>query len=257
VLAPTTVADTFETTVEAFNIAEQYQTPVIVLSDQDIAQRKEVVDPIDTSRFELVERRRPTASELEDYVRFRLTDSGVSPISQPGMKGGDYLGAGIEHTERGFPTASGEVHARMNEKRFRKLNPLRRREDLFTILGDRQSPLALISWGSTAGVCREALRLAADRGLQVKLLVPRLLYPVNEDVYRSFFTSVEAGLVVEQSHQGQLYLLLRMFVDVPAGLRSFARSGANPFRPVEIVEQLRSLALSLQRRIGEALQPQE
>jgi len=257
VLAPTCVADTFATTVEAFNLAEEYQTPVIVLSDQEIAQRKEVVDPIDTSRFRLVERRRPTASELEHYVRFRATDSGVSPISQPGMKQGNYLGAGIEHNEHGDPTASGNVHARMNEKRFKKLEPLRRREDLFTIEGARESPLALISWGSSAGVCREALRLAKERGLRVKLLVPTLLYPINEDIYKSFFTSVEGGLVVEQSHQGQLYRLLRMYVDLPAGLRSFARSGANPFRPAEIVDTLRNLSLSLQRRVQDKLQPQE
>jgi 2-oxoglutarate ferredoxin oxidoreductase subunit alpha len=257
VLAPTTVADTFETTVEAFNIAEQYQTPVIVLSDQDIAQRKEVVAPIDTSRFEVLERRRPTPSELEDYVRFSMTDTGISPISQPGMKGGNYLGAGIEHNEHGDPTASGAVHARMNEKRFRKLNSLRRRDDLYTIEGDRDSALGLIAWGSVAGVCRESMELARERGLKVKLLVPRLLYPVNEDVYKSFFTSVEAGLVVEQSHQGQLFRLLRMFVDVPADMRSFARSGANPFRPVEIVMELRNLMLSLQRRLQETLQPQE
>jgi 2-oxoglutarate ferredoxin oxidoreductase subunit alpha len=145
----------------------------------------------------------------------------------------------------------------MNEKRFKKLNSLRRRDDLYTIEGDRESPLALIAWGSVAGLCLEAMELARERGLKVKLLVPRLLYPINEDVYRSFFTSVEAGLVVEQSHQGQLHRLLRMFVDLPTDVRSFARSGANPFRPVEIVEELRNLMLSLQRRLQESLQPQE
>ena len=67
VLAPTTVADTFWTTVQAFNVAEHYQTPVIVLSDQEIAQRKETLDPIDTDAIEIVERRRPAASELQDY----------------------------------------------------------------------------------------------------------------------------------------------------------------------------------------------
>ena len=190
-------------------------------------------------------------------MRFRMTDTGISPISHPGVKGGNYLGAGIEHNEHGDPTASGAVHGRMNEKRFRKLNSLRRRDDLFSIEGDRESPLALIAWGSVAGVCRESLALAHERGLKVKLLVPRMLYPVNEDVYKSFFTSVEAGLVVEQSHQGQLYRLLRMFVDVPDDVRSFARSGANPFRPVEVVEELRNQMLSLQRRLQESLQPQE
>ncbi len=257
VLAPTTVGDTFTTTVEAFNIAEQYQTPVILLSDQEIAQRKEVLDPIDTSEIQLIDRTLPTDAELENYQRFQLTPSGVSPISHPGMEGGNYLGAGIEHDEHGAPTASGRVHAVMNEKRIKKLGPLHKRDDLFRIEGNENAPLALVSWGSSAGVCREAVQLAADRGLDVKLLVPYLLYPVNEDIYRRFFASVVGGLVVEQSHLGQLYRILRMYIDVPGGVVSFCRSGANPFRPKEIVAELRDLALGLQRTLGESRQPQE
>ncbi len=257
VLAPTCVADTFDITVEAFNIAEHYQTPVIVLSDQEIAQRKEIVDPIDTSRFRIEERRRPTATELENYVRFQHTDSGISPVSHPGMPGGNYLGSGIEHNETGAPTASGVVHAEMNEKRFRKLAPLGQRHDLFHLEGDAAAPLALISWGSSAGVCREALALAQADGLHVKLLVPYLLFPVAEQVYREFLGSVRAGLVVEQSHQGQLYRLLRMYIDLPTDLQSFSRSGANPFRPREIASRLRELTLGLQRRHTTAFQPQE
>jgi len=127
VLAPTSVSDTFDVTVAAFNIAEQYQTPVIVLSDQEIAQRKEVIDPIDTSRFQRVERLRPSPADLESYARFRITESGISPISHPGLKGGNYLAAGIEHNEQGDPTASGSIHQQMTDKRFRKLLPLRER----------------------------------------------------------------------------------------------------------------------------------
>jgi 2-oxoglutarate ferredoxin oxidoreductase subunit alpha len=257
VLAPTSVADTFRITVEAFNLAERYQTPVIILSDQEIAQRKETVDPIDTSAFVLEERRRPGAGEMEEYRRFRFTDSGVSPISHPGMRGGNYLGSGIEHNEKGEPTASGGTHARMNEKRFRKLRPLRRRRDLFQIEGDSSAPLAVVSWGSSAGVCREAVAKARAEGLQVKLLIPYLLYPVAEDVYREFFASVQSGLVVEQSHQGQLYHLLRMFLNVPAGIQPMARSGANPFLPSEVVTRLREVARDLHRFHGQSLQPQE
>jgi 2-oxoglutarate ferredoxin oxidoreductase subunit alpha len=242
VLAPTSVSDTFDVTVEAFNVAEQYQTPVVVLSDQDIAQRKEVIDPIDTSRFSIVERLEPTAAQLENYARFRLTESGISPISHPGMKGGNYLAAGIEHNEHGDPTANGAAHQRMTDKRFRKLNPLRSRRDLFHVEGDPEAPLALVSWGSTAGVCREALGLLRGQGIAAKLLVPWLLYPIATQVYRDFFASVAAGLVVEQSQQGQLYRVLRMELDLPLGLRSLCRTGANPFRPDEIAAALRHLA---------------
>jgi 2-oxoglutarate/2-oxoacid ferredoxin oxidoreductase subunit alpha len=247
VLAPTSVADMFETTVEAFNIAEQYQTPVILLSDGEIGQRKEIVDPIDTRRFSIVERRRPSPRELESYVRYTLTESGVSPISEPGMPGGNYLASGIEHNEHGAPTASGAIHARMNAKRIRKLDPLTRWRGAVTVTGDPHAPIGLIAWGSVAGVAREALRLAERSGLQGKLLVPTLLYPIPQGAYADFFASVRTGLVVEQSHQGQLYRLLRMFLRLPDGLESFPRSGANPFTPSEIADRLVELAQQMQR----------
>jgi 2-oxoglutarate/2-oxoacid ferredoxin oxidoreductase subunit alpha len=252
VLAPSSVADTFAVTVEAFNLAEEYQTPVVVLSDQEIGQRKETADPIDTRALRIVERRRPTDAELEHYVRFQPTDSCVSPISHPGLAGGSYQGAGIEHTETGAPTSSGLVHARMTEKRFRKLAPLAERRDLFAVEGDPGAPLVLVSWGSTAGVCREAFELARAEGLAVRLLVPHLLFPVAEAIYREFLAPARAGLVVEQSYQGQLYRLLRMYLDLPPGVVSLARPGANPFRPAEVVAHLRELtrAPEPRRRAG-------
>jgi 2-oxoglutarate ferredoxin oxidoreductase subunit alpha len=244
VLAPISVADTFGVTVEAFNIAEQYQTPVLVLSDQEIAQRKEIVDPIDTSRFKLVDRLRPTAQELDPYVRFRFTESGISPLSHPGMKGGNYLAAGIEHNERGEPTANGEMHARMNDKRLKKMDPLKQRRDLFVIEGDPDATIGLISWGSIAGVATEALNLARAEGIKVRLLVPKLLYPVAEEIYREFFAPLQRCLVIEQSHQGQLYRIIRMWVPVPSQYDVLAKSGANPIAPEEVLEQIRRMARS-------------
>lgn len=248
ILAATSVADIFGTTVEAFNIAEQYQTPVILLSDAEIAQRKEVIDCIDTSAFTLVNRREPNDRELEHYVRFQITDSGVSPISHPGMERGNYLASGIEHTETGAPTASGSMHARMNHKRIDKLASLKSRLDLFLTEGDPAAPMALVSWGSSAGITREAADLATREGIRVKLMIPRLLYPISEEIFGEFFASVRAGLVVEQSHQGQFYRMLRMFLDLPPGVTSLARSGANPITPAEILEWLRTRVTLLQSR---------
>jgi 2-oxoglutarate ferredoxin oxidoreductase subunit alpha len=257
VVAPTSVADTFRVTVEAFNIAEQYQTPVIILSDQEISQRKETLDPIDTSQFKILDRLRPTAADLLDYKRFRQTENHISPISHPGMLGGTYLASGIEHSESGAPTNSGSVHARMNDKRTKKFNPLKERKDLFEVTGNPDAPLALVAWGSVAGVCREALLMAKAKGLDVKLLVPYLLYPVAEQTYLDFFASVQKGLIVEQSHLAQFHKLLRMHLDLPKGVRSLARSGANPFLPGEIVEALHHLLAELQRSHESELQPQE
>jgi len=246
VIAPTSVSDTFGTTVDAFNIAEQYQTPVILLSDAEIAQRKEVIEAIDTGALTVVDRRVPNDRELEHYQRFQITESGVSPISHPGMERGNYLASGIEHTESGAPTSNGVMHARMNAKRSGKLAPLKARRDLFAIDGEPDAPIALVSWGSVSGVVREATELARAEGIRVKLLIPRLLYPVSEEIFGEFFASVRAGLVIEQSHQGQLFRLLRMFVDVPRGVESLARSGSNPITPLEVIERLRALVTALQ-----------
>ncbi|HEX7481046.1 MAG TPA: 2-oxoacid:acceptor oxidoreductase subunit alpha [Polyangiales bacterium] len=246
VLAPTCVADSFDVTVEAFNIAETYQTPVLVLSDQEIAQRKETVDPIDTKRYEITNRKAPSADELQSgYLRFRLNDSGVSPISHPGMLGGGYLAAGIEHNEHGDPAASGGWHIKMNDKRFRKLDPLKSRTDLLRSYGDPKAKVALVAWGSNAGVCQEAVRMAQAKGLSVKLLVPLLLYPIAENVFARFFENVSAGLVVEQSHQGQFYRILRMYLDLPRGVVAMCRSGAAPFQPGEVLARLEEHARTL------------
>ena len=242
ILAPIGVSDCFDITVEAFNIAEQFQTPVIVLSDQEIAQRKEIVDPVATSRYQLVERLKPNAQELENYTRFKHTESGISPLSHPGMKGGAYLAAGIEHNEKGSPTANGEVHARMNDKRLNKLNPLKQRRDLFIIEGDADAAIGLIAWGSVAGIVLEAVRKGRAEGIKVKALVPKLIYPVIEDIYREFFASLQHCLVVEQSHQGQLHKIIRMWVDVPKDFACLAKSGANPIAPEELIEKIRALA---------------
>jgi 2-oxoglutarate/2-oxoacid ferredoxin oxidoreductase subunit alpha len=256
VLGPTSVSDSFAVTVQAFNIAEEYQTPVLILSDQEIAQRKEIVDQINASSFQILKRKLPTAADLENYVRFKNSESGISPISYPGIPNGNFLASGIEHNEHGAPTAKGEVHAKMNEKRIRKLNPLKQRKDLFLIDGDPNAKIGLVAWGSVAGIAREALNLAGQQGMNVKLLIPLLLYPVAEQIYADFFAGVKKGLVIEQSHQGQLYRILRMFVNVPSGIESFCKSGANPILATELVYRLRSMLLDLQRERQPEFEPQ-
>jgi 2-oxoglutarate ferredoxin oxidoreductase subunit alpha len=244
ILAPISVEDIFGVTVEAFNIAEEFQTPVILLSDQEISQRKDIVDLIDTSRFKLVERLQPNEAELENYTRFRMTPSGISPISHPGMKRGSYLAAGIEHNERGDPCSSGEMHEQMNEKRLHKLDPLRQRRDLFLVEGDPEATIGVISWGSVAGSALEAVRTARAQGMKVKLLIPKLVYPVAEEIYQEFFASLARCLVVEQSHQGQLHRIIRMWTNVPREFLSLAKSGANPITPADIIRKISAMAQS-------------
>lgn len=245
VLAPTQVRDTFRLTVEAFNLAEQYQTPVILLSDQDIAMRKETLEPVDLEAVKIVDRVHPDEHTLKQggYKRFAHTPDHVSPMSHPGMAGGAYLCSGLEHDETGAPASGGANHQKMLDKRFHKFDSLHLRKDLFEVSGPADAPWGFISWGSTAGICREAARIATEGGHPTKVLVPLLLYPVVESVYEEFFKSLKGALVVEQSYQGQLYRLVRMFMNVPAGVKSWCRAGANPIRPSEVVAALDEVLL--------------
>jgi 2-oxoglutarate ferredoxin oxidoreductase subunit alpha len=179
---------------------------------------------------------------LEHYTRFQLTESGISPISHPGMRGGNYLAAGIEHDQHGAPTASGETHTRMNDKRLNKFNSLKERRDLFVVEGDPDAQIGVISWGSVAGTALEAVRTARAEGLAVKLLIPKLVYPVAEQVYAEFFASLRRCVVVEQSYQGQLHRIIRMWVDTPREFTALAKSGANPIVPAEIVAAIHAMA---------------
>jgi 2-oxoglutarate ferredoxin oxidoreductase subunit alpha len=135
--------------------------------------------------------------------------------------------------------------------------PLKTRRDLFSVEGDTDAPIGLVSWGSVSGVALEALRLARRSGIRAKLLIPKMLYPVPEDIYQDFFASVTRGFVLEQSHQGQFYRVLRMFVDVPAGVVSVSRSGSNPFTPKEVAARVREMARELRLAVVPELQPQE
>ena len=130
--------------------------PVIVLSDQFIGHRKESVHPdsivSNAKGFRLTYQRDiPTEAELEDYKRFKYTESGVSPITYPGIKGGQYLGSGIEHGENGWPKQDVKTHQDMTEKRWKKFDHIKHEFRFERFYGPEDAKLGIIAWGSTNG----------------------------------------------------------------------------------------------------------
>src|SRR6185437_10606066 len=145
----------FAVIVEAFNAAERFQAPVIMLSDQSLSHRLETVDRPDLSRFEVVERLRPNGELNGGYKRYEISPSGVSPMAVPGESGA-YVSTGIEHDEAGNPHYEPELHSAMMSKRFRKLEPLASHEGRVTITGPEQADVGILGWGSTEGAAQEA-----------------------------------------------------------------------------------------------------
>ncbi len=242
VLAPISVFDCFRIAVEAFNIAEAFQTPVIVLSDQLIAQRKVSVDRIDPRRLEVHDRKQPTEEDLKEYNRFKFTQDGVSPMALPGTKGGAYVASGIEHDETGEPTSSGVLHQKMNRKRIDKLEPLREWSNLVMNFGHENATVGAMSWGSSVNVLREVQVRLADQGKHFRIIAPSILYPLPTRVLQSFVDEMDKLLILEMSEMGQFYHYLRMHLNLPADkVKPYYRSGGRVFSVAEIEKVMKGL----------------
>jgi 2-oxoglutarate ferredoxin oxidoreductase subunit alpha len=242
VLAPTDIPDCFGITVTAFNIAEKYQTPVIVLSDQFIGQRKECLKSFDLSQFTTVQRITPSAEDLKEpgkYHRFENSENGVSKITHPGMKNGQYLACGLTHNESGSPTSRHVVHERLNQKRYRKFDYLRQEyEHLIERYGAENAEIGILTWGSARGAVQEAIEQANSQGIKISGMVPKLLYPLPVDTLQAYVRSLHHLLVVELSYSAQFYQYLRTELDLPAQTVVYKRSGCMPFMVEEIFQHI-------------------
>ncbi len=242
VIAPADVEDCFDVTVEAFYISEKYQIPVVILSDQFLGQRIESVSRdslLSVSGFTAVtKRRKPHRDELEDYKRFKITPSGVSPMTWPGIPGGQYSTAGIVHDERGDPSTVMEVHWAMCEKRARKFDEISKELQFIRHYGPPDAEVGIIGWGSTKGVIKESVLRANAEGYKVQAIVPQIIYPIPEARLKEFLKPIKKLLVAEVSYSGQFYRYLRSFLDLPEETYSLARPGGTPLDMVEVYGKL-------------------
>ncbi len=247
VLACSDVEDCFHATVEAFNISEEFQIPVLVLSDQAVGQRKETIRA-EALRHVVHDRLKPTAQELESYERYRETPTGVSPMSVPGMKKGMYQTNGLEHDAEGRPSSLYLTHETMNAKRYRKMWPIRERYHSFRRFGPARANIGVLCWGSSKGPVQEAVAAANARGEAVSAFVPQTLYPFPKRDFQEFLASVGELLIVELSYTAQFYKYLRTFLDLPEGrTRVFKRSGGKDLTGDEVLEEISRMCTARQR----------
>jgi 2-oxoglutarate ferredoxin oxidoreductase subunit alpha len=238
VIAPADVEDCFHATVAAFNIAERFQIPVIVLSDQYIAQRR-VSLPMLRTDHEVEDRLVPGQDELQDYKRYRDTASGVSPMSSPGLVGGEYQTNGLEHNEYGRPTSMHLMHEQMNDKRYRKLLRVRDHYSFVRHHGSEDAEVGILCWGSAKGAVKEAVLRANARGEKVAAFVPQVLYPFPRHEFESFARNVKEFVVVELSYSAQFYKYLRTFLDLPEShTYVHKRSGAKNLTVKEVEDAI-------------------
>jgi len=244
VLGLTSVEDCFYGIIRALNIAETFQTPVIVLSDQGLAQREATILKPDTTDIEIVERRKPTIEELVNYQRFKMTPDRVSPMAVPGMPDGFYSATGIEHTEAGELNYEPENHNRMLAKRKEKLEEVLKLPWISRTYGNEHPEVAVIGWGSQEGVIREAVEKAVESGIKVGALHPKILWPFPAQVINDYLSNgIKRVLVPELNYSGQFASLLRAHLKHRnIEVISMTKGGGIPWKPNEVLAQIKEVA---------------
>ena len=242
VVAPAHVSDCFYQTVRAFNLAEEYQMPVIILSDQVLAYQTEAIPKPNLESIEVVNRLEPDYESQNSYLRYKITETGLAPIAVPGHPGFEYIAPGLEHNERGAPNYTPKVHTEMQKKRFRKLDVLAEKlenenDDYYEVKGAK---ILIVAWGSTYGAIREAIEKAEMNGIKVSHYHPRILNPLPKRKIRNIIGNYEKVIVVEQNYNGQFANILRTFVDYnPIKLNNY---GGIPFTSEEIYNKIIEVA---------------
>jgi 2-oxoglutarate ferredoxin oxidoreductase subunit alpha len=253
VLAPTNVEGCYKCAGKAFELAEKYQTPVIVLLDLYLSNRLEAVSlPVKSPFAANLAKGMSARDRTGDYVRFALTDDYISPRALPGQEGGIHTVTGLEHTEAGRPKDTPEVHMQMTEKRHKKLASAVHHPALTTFkrFGDEgKADVGILGWGSTFGEALEAMLVARSEGIRCAAMKVVMLSPLPVDAIRSFCQDCREIIVPELNYQGQFANLV-----TAATARAVHRLDRVPGRPMhveDIVAEIRRLGRS-KRQIAAA-----
>jgi 2-oxoglutarate ferredoxin oxidoreductase subunit alpha len=218
ILAPSSPLEAYRAMIKAFDLAESWQSPILVASDFHLSESFATVDRSEVNlNVEL-----PSLFTVEpnggEYLRYRHTESGVSPRAFPGQPGLNYVTGSDEHDERGHlisdiragtAMAVNERRAMM-EKRMRKLHGLTRSSEGPHLEGPATAELTFVAWGSTVGAIRDAMRLMAQRGHRTNLIFLPTVYPVHSDQLLPMLSAAKRLLLVEANFSGQLGRLIRM-----------------------------------------------
>jgi len=233
-LAPGTIGEAFDLTRRAFNMADRFQSPVIILTDQYQADSYHNVPPFDSGGFKV---EKTIIETTEDYRRYRVTGDGISPRGLPGFGKGLVCLDSDEHDEEGHITEDEDVRAAMVEKRLRKMELIRREALPPTLSGPEDYKYLVISWGSTFGVVQEAI---FSLGLNdLAHLHFSQIFPLHPDAGK-FLEKAENTIIIENNATAQLARLLRQETGCEMSHRILKYNGL-PFSIEEVRQKLQEI----------------
>jgi 2-oxoglutarate ferredoxin oxidoreductase subunit alpha len=242
VLSPGTIEDAFWLTVKAFNLADRYQLPVILITDHHQASSYFTAEKFDLSKVVvdrgdlLSEGGRAAGSE---YKRYKLTASGISHRAFPMQQEGVLVVADSdEHSEEGHIIEDAETRNNMIRKRMNKLAGMRKEMSPPRLEGSGKADITLAGWGSTYYAIREAVDILVNEGVSVNSLHFSELWPFPADDVAGVLSDAGKIYVVESNASGQLSHLIQAETCVKVSEKILKYDG-RPFTPADIVQEVK------------------
>jgi 2-oxoglutarate ferredoxin oxidoreductase subunit alpha len=239
VLASGDIEESFYDTIKVFNLAERYQMPVIHMLDKAIANSVTTCKNFDAGKVAID--RGSTVRQVAEkdkgaagnYLRFKLSDSPISPRVVLGTKDAIFWNTGDEHTEEGHITEDPEMRVKMMDKRMDKLElALKEIPDEDKAVAYGSGDIAIVSWGSTKGAILDALDRLAGEGAKIRFVQVRLMSPFPSELVKSMLEGAKTIIDIEMNHSGQLGSLLRQHTGIEADYKVVKYNG----RPISLDE---------------------
>lgn len=228
-------------TAEAFNIADKYQIPVFVMSDQYLADSLFTLPRFDSSKI-TIERHLLSDQDLrtkkEEYKRYKLTPMGISPRALPGQEGVLVLADSDEHDEYGHICEDAINRIKMNDKRMKKLEVLREEMPVAKVYGKPDANVSLIGWGSTYGPLAEVVDILKGEGKSVNMVHFTHIHPLPVEATKKLFSKTKKTVCVENNSTGQFARHLKLDADLSI-TDTVLRYDGKPFSPEFIIAALK------------------
>jgi 2-oxoglutarate ferredoxin oxidoreductase subunit alpha len=241
VLAPATVAEAFVIAVKALNLAEKYQTPVLILTDHHLASSYNTVPKFDLKQVK-IERGALLSDEevsrLTDYRRHQVTDSGVSPRALPSQGMALVVTDSDEHDEAGHIIEDAATRILMNEKRLRKLRGLQAEISAPLIKRMPKAELNLIGWGSSYGAIHEAIELLHKEGIAANHIHLSEIWPFPTEAVTRALNNKAKSIVIESNATAQIAILIRRETGIKVS-GNILRYDGRPISPKYIIDNLK------------------
>jgi 2-oxoglutarate ferredoxin oxidoreductase subunit alpha len=238
IFSPGTIEECFRLTRRAFDLAERFQGPMFLLTDQFLADSYRAVSPFDVADVTPVRAGAEAEAVSEPYRRHALTESGVSPRLLPGVSKHLVVTDSDEHTEDGHLTEDLSVRGQMVRKRLRKQDGIRREVIPPEFEGDEKPDLLLVSWGSSKGAVQEAGAQARSEGRRVATLHFSQVWPLVPEPFTGLLREAGEVVCVEGNATGQFARLVYRETGFRIERRVLRYDGL-PITPELILRELR------------------